>query len=97
SNGAVDAADYTTWRDHLSQSFALPNRDPANTGNVSAADYASWKSHFGQTGGGTDPAIQAKINSLVDAINSGAHNGGKIAIDVSFNNVDQFPNANPGF
>jgi hypothetical protein len=97
SDGTVNAADYTTWRDHLGTSFALPNRDPANTGNVSAADYTSWKSHFGQTGGGTDPAIQTKINTLVDAINAQrAH--GRIALDISFNNnVDHFPDPNASY
>jgi hypothetical protein len=50
-NGIVDAADYTVWRDHLGQSFALQNRDPANTGVVSAADYASWKANFGAHAG----------------------------------------------
>jgi hypothetical protein len=51
SNGVVDAADYSVWRDHLGQSFALANRDTNNTGNISTADYDSWKAHFGQTGG----------------------------------------------
>ena len=27
-NGIVDAADYTVWRDHLGQSFALSNEEP---------------------------------------------------------------------
>jgi len=32
-NGAVDAADYTVWRDHLgSTTYILSNRSPANTG-----------------------------------------------------------------
>lgn len=46
----VDAADYTVWRDNLGSGFALPNRDPANTGNVSQADYDSWKANFGSAG-----------------------------------------------
>jgi hypothetical protein len=96
NNGAVDAADYTRWRDQLGQASTLQNRDPANTGNVNPADYTSWKTNFGHTGGGTDPAIQGKINSLVDAINNAAPTG-RIAFDVSFQNVDQFPNANPSF
>jgi hypothetical protein len=53
-NGIVDAADYTVWRDHLDQTFTLPNRDSANTGPISAADYASWKTNFGNhTGSGS--------------------------------------------
>ena len=48
SNGVVDAADYTIWRDHLGQTFSLQNRDPANgSGAISAADYNSWKANFG--------------------------------------------------
>jgi hypothetical protein len=51
-NGIVDAADYTLWRDHLGQSFALQNRDPANgSGPISAADYTSWKANFGAHSG----------------------------------------------
>jgi hypothetical protein len=51
-NGVVDAADYIVWRKKLGQSFALPNRDPANgTGPISAADYNSWRTRFGNTSG----------------------------------------------
>src|SRR5205823_2518708 len=51
NNGIVDAADYTVWRDHLGQTFTLPNRDPANPGAISAADYTAWKTHFGNHSG----------------------------------------------
>jgi hypothetical protein len=51
NNGIVDAADYTVWRDHLGQSFSLPNRDPINSGAISAADYNSWKANFGSHSG----------------------------------------------
>jgi hypothetical protein len=47
-NGIVDAADYTVWRDHLGQTFSLPNRDGTNSGAVNAADYTFWVNHFGQ-------------------------------------------------
>jgi hypothetical protein len=50
-DGIVDAADFTVWRDHLGQMFALPNRDEANMGAVSMADYNSWKANFGQASG----------------------------------------------
>ena len=46
--GAVDAADYTVWRDHLGQAFPLPNRYRAITGNVSQSDYTAWKNNFGK-------------------------------------------------
>jgi hypothetical protein len=46
--GAVDAADYTVWRDHLGQDYQLPNEYPgASTGRVTAADYTRWKQLFG--------------------------------------------------
>jgi fibronectin-binding autotransporter adhesin len=38
SDGRVDAADYTVWRDGLGQKYVQ-------------SDYAVWKSHFGQSGG----------------------------------------------
>ena len=33
-NGIVDAADYTVWRDHFGQTFALPNEDPGSTARL---------------------------------------------------------------
>jgi hypothetical protein len=50
-NGIVDAADYTVWRDHLGQTFTLPNRDSTNSGPINSADYTFWKTHFGNTSG----------------------------------------------
>ena len=52
SNGIVDAADYNVWRDHLGQSFTLPNRDTTNSGNVNQQDYTFWKTRFGAISGG---------------------------------------------
>jgi hypothetical protein len=51
NNNVVDAADYTVWRDHLGQAFALPNRDTANSGNINQQDYTFWKMRFGATSG----------------------------------------------
>jgi hypothetical protein len=50
-NGIVDAADYTVWRDHLGQTFSLPNRSSLNSGPIGQADYDFWKSRFGLTSG----------------------------------------------
>jgi hypothetical protein len=50
-DGIVDASDYTVFRDHLNQSFALANRDPNNSGLINAGDFTYWKSHFGATSG----------------------------------------------
>ena len=53
NDGTVNAADYTVWRDHLGQSFALPNEDSTATpGTVTVEDYNIWKTNFGHTGGG---------------------------------------------
>jgi hypothetical protein len=59
NNGIVDAADYTVWRDHLGQSFALPNRSAANTGPIAAADFNFWKTQFGQHAGSGSGALTA--------------------------------------
>ncbi len=45
-NDAVDAADYSTWRDRLGSGTALPNDDTAGVG---ADDYTRWKTNFGMT------------------------------------------------
>jgi hypothetical protein len=55
-NGIVDAADYTVWRDHLGQNYALQNRDPSASGPIGTSDYAYWVAHFGQSGSGAGSA-----------------------------------------
>ncbi|MEQ8848705.1 glycoside hydrolase TIM-barrel-like domain-containing protein [Botrimarina sp.] len=45
SDGAVDAADYTVWRDNLGSETALPG--DTTPGSVTAADYDVWRSNFG--------------------------------------------------
>jgi hypothetical protein len=54
-NGIVDAADFTVWRDHLGQTFQLPNEDPndTNPGVVDQDDYDFWKTQFGNPGSGS--------------------------------------------
>ena len=49
NNFAVDAADYTTWRDLLGQEAILPNEGPT-PGIVDQEDYTEWKNRFGQVG-----------------------------------------------
>ncbi len=44
-NGAVDAADYTVWRDNLGASVTLPNDD--TPGSVTPEDYDVWQANFG--------------------------------------------------
>jgi hypothetical protein len=61
-DGIVDAADYTVWRDHLGQTFALPNRSSANTGPISTADYDVWKVNFGaHAGGGAGASVNGAV------------------------------------
>jgi hypothetical protein len=50
-NGVVDAADYTVWRDHLGQTFALPNRNPLLSGPIGMGDYTYWQSRYGAISG----------------------------------------------
>ncbi len=50
SDGAVDAADYTVWRDNLDQSITLDNEgDGVTPGQVTQEDYAFWASQYGAT------------------------------------------------
>jgi len=46
--GAVDAADYVVWREHLGEMFQLPNEGTGiSTGSVTNSDYVFWSQHFG--------------------------------------------------
>ena len=47
-NGAVDAADYTVWRNRLGTMQPLINRSSANNGAISMADYDAWKANYGR-------------------------------------------------
>lgn len=49
-DGAVDAADYTVWRDSFGLTGSLPNSDPlASTPDVvDIEDYLFWRAQFGQ-------------------------------------------------
>jgi hypothetical protein len=51
SNGVVDAADYTIWRNAFNTAVMLPNQNPAAvTPNlVDQEDYNFWKTQFGQS------------------------------------------------
>jgi hypothetical protein len=45
-NDAVDAADYTLWRNNLGMSITLPN-EAATPGMVTQDDYDVWRANFG--------------------------------------------------
>jgi hypothetical protein len=57
NNGVVDAADYVIWRDHLGQSFTLPN--DTTPGTVTQADYNVWRSNFGASAGSGSGSLVA--------------------------------------
>ncbi len=50
NDGAVDAADYTVWRNALNSGSPLPN-ETASLGTVDQDDFAAWKANFGATAG----------------------------------------------
>jgi len=56
-NGAVDAADYTVWRDSLGQTGGNLPADGNGDTHVDAVDYGIWKQHFGEALGGGSAAI----------------------------------------
>jgi hypothetical protein len=50
SDGTVNAADYTVWRNNLGASVSLPNEGAGITsGTVTVEDYDYWKTQFGAT------------------------------------------------
>jgi hypothetical protein len=62
SDGLVDAADYTLWRDTLGASSGTGHRADGNfDGTVSAADYDMWKSNFGTSGSGSRSSAPATV------------------------------------
>ena len=57
SNGIVDAADYTVWRDNVGTNNALPNN--LMGGTVGIAQYNEWRANFGNHAGSGDSANAA--------------------------------------
>ena len=62
SNGVVDAADYTIWRDTLGRTARGWLHDGNGNSQVDAGDYDVWKAHFGQTFGS---GLGANVNAAV--------------------------------
>jgi hypothetical protein len=62
-DAAIDAVDYTMWRNTLGDSGFSPPADGDGDNEVDADDYAVWKAHYGDTAslgsGGLTPARQA--------------------------------------
>jgi hypothetical protein len=79
-NGAVDAADYTVWRNRLGEQFTLPNEDPMVTpGQVTPEDYDAWKANFGMTCG-----VSGAGALVVPSISGSADEASKNTIDAAF-------------
>ena len=79
SNGAVDAADYTIWRNAFNTAGTLPNQNPAAaTPNlIDQEDYAFWKANFGNVGGGfSGPGTP--VQGFVRYVTSGAAAGAAV-------------------
>jgi hypothetical protein len=56
SNGVVDAADYTVWRDSLGQAAGSLANDPNFGVPIGEAQYNTWRTNFGATlAGSPDP------------------------------------------
>lgn len=53
SNGTVDAADYTVWKDSFGDMTNL-TADGNGNGVIDAADYTVWKDHFGENSASRD-------------------------------------------
>ena len=63
TDGVVDAADYTVWRNKLGSGVSLPND---NTPGVAADDYTRWKANFGAVSPGIgDGSGAASLNATV--------------------------------
>ena len=70
-DGAVNAADYNIWRDHLGETFNLPNEggEVETVGVVDLEDYQVWKDNYG------DANLSFGVATLSGAINIDLING----------------------
>jgi hypothetical protein len=67
SDGIVDAADYTVWRNNLGgPAGSLPNRDGSLAGMpIGEADYQAWRQNFGSAS--SAPGLQSSLVPEVSA------------------------------
>ncbi|MGL4514542.1 MAG: hypothetical protein ACRCT8_15750 [Lacipirellulaceae bacterium] len=64
-DGAVNAADYTVWRDNVGGT-GLPNEGGVSLGAVDQADYLFWRSRYGaSTPAATSVAVPSPASSLL--------------------------------
>jgi hypothetical protein len=57
NNGAVDAADYTVWRDNVGGTATLPNDSIGGT--IDVDQYNAWRANFGAMGAGAGSSASA--------------------------------------
>jgi len=64
-NDAIDAADYSTWRDAMTAGASTLLNDPT-PGSVDETDFEYWRVHFGETlGGGAGATGPASVAAAV--------------------------------
>jgi hypothetical protein len=63
SDGFVNAADYTVWRNSLNATISLPNEESTTTpGMVTMEDYFVWKNYYGASAGsGASDAVDSQV------------------------------------
>ena len=64
-DGAVDAADYTIFRDNLGGNSSVLNGNGSGAATVVQADYNLWKQNFGNSGTGSGAAIPEPSTPLL--------------------------------
>lgn len=73
-DGAIDAADYTVWRDAKEAgAITLLNRNPSKIGPVDEDDYTLWRESFGMTlgaGATTAAELSSGVNIAVSEPNT---------------------------
>jgi Glucose / Sorbosone dehydrogenase len=63
SDGVVDAADYTVWRDHFGTTYQLANEVPGvTTGSVTIEDYNAWQARFGNSLSGSGASAPTLVS-----------------------------------
>lgn len=67
SDGVVNAADYTVWRDNLGSTSSLAS-DASGNGRVDQADYNIWAANYGRTASSNAAAIPEPATVLMASI-----------------------------
>ncbi|TWT32419.1 hypothetical protein KOR34_41820 [Posidoniimonas corsicana] len=67
SDGVVDAADYTVWRDNVGLPIGLPN-EVATSGQVTIEDLAAWRENYGVAAASAAVGAPAPASSALLAV-----------------------------